>query len=172
MKRTVWVLIACGALSCSGGSQGNGPGNSGTTPAPQDDSPPAIVQDAGAGVTATSCKMKYPIKSWEDRTSKYAFCERLGLHVNVCEIRFGESSEYGGMCEYMNALDDLRVEIAEECMTQEFDVAMVPEMIAALETCSWGEEYHATKWRESRHCDVKVACYRSVGFRWVPARPK
>ena len=159
--------MAIASFACSAGSQD--PNRTGT--GPSGDGAP-IVQKTG-GVTATSCKTKHPIKSWDDRTSKYGFCERLGFRLTACELPFS-SGPPRSMCDYHHAADQLRVDIANECMTLDFDVANVPSMIETLEACVCGDRYRYGKSTACvfRDCAEKVACLRAAGFKWTSRRPK
>lgn len=166
MKRLVWVCIISASLGCSGGSQDLN--RSGTEPTPGGESSKPIVQKTG-GVTATSCKTKYPIKSWDDRTSKYGFCERLGYRLSDCEMPYGVGGAKG-ICEYLDASAKKRVDIADECMTHDFDVANVPSMITTLEACECGDEYAETRACTFRDCDDKIACLQAAGLQYWTSR--
>ena len=170
MEQSVWVFIASLILACSGCTQDGS--RTGTTRSrsqpvePQDASRP-IVQNLGAGMTATTCKSKHLIKSWDDKTSQYGFCERLGFRVASCEIRRTAATKQAP-CEHQWAKEDRRVEIADECMTQDIDLSKVPEMIVTLEACVCGDRWATENICAPKDCRSSIPCMRAAGFEWTP----
>lgn len=154
MKRTVWVSLASTLVACSGSAQ------DGNASEPGDGSTPRRI-------TAQACEMEYPIKSWDDYTSKYGFCERLGFRLQYCE-KPRQSDE--DMCGHLKAAERLRVEIADECMTQEFDVSKVPEMIKTLEECVCGDRWETENICKFAECEERFSCFRAAGFKWTSRR--
>ena len=148
-------------------SRPDGP-NSQAQPDQSSDAP--VVQDLGGGITATVCKNKYNIKTWDDTTSKYAFCERLGFRFASCDMPPRVDAPMSS-CDWRWAKQDRWVEIANECMTRDFDVANVPSMIEGMEACVCGEGYAETGRCYTRQCDEKLTCLQSAGLKlWTTQR--
>lgn len=148
-------MITSATLACAGssndGNRTEEPGRtSGTSEAPK-------------SVSVQACKLQHPIKSWDDFTSKYGFCERLGFRLQYCELQ----QEDEEMCSYLLAAEKVRVEIADECMTQDFDVERVPEMIRILEECVCGDRWETENICKFADCDERLACFRAAGFKWT-----
>lgn len=170
MKRLVWISIICAAAACTGGppqARSSAPqpraSKTVTQPTKPDAEGPAASHNMGGGVVATVCKRRHPITTWDDRESKFGFCERLGYQLAGCWIK----SKAKEGCEMLWEQEEQRVDIASSCMKQDFDVADVPEMIETLRTCACGPRRSPDDIScVLADCEDRLQCIVRAGFKW------
>lgn len=174
MNHLVRLSILPFAISCSAGP-GSTPA-AGTNPSPkptvtdtaadQSPTPPKAKQNVG-GVGVGYCKLKRPFQSWGDNESHFAFCERFASRAATCD--HGTGGVEIGICNLIDNIADRETEIIAECMTQQIDLAKVPEMIKTVQICECGPQWADTGVCSGTiKCHEKLACLRAAGFVWSP----